>query len=248
VRRLLAALAAALLVALAAAGGARADGDPASDFLYLGTLFPSLASPANGKNGNELRGLLKAARADGLPIKVALISTKTDLGQYPQLFSTPQRYADLLASEIAIYKALKAPVIVVTPNGLAAAGREPRGKKFVDITHARAAQLLAGIATPPHADGETLAGAAIDAVRQVAKADGHPLPEHVQPVGSSGSPTPQGKKGINGWLVAGIVAALFFAAWLVFEIVATIRERRRRNGEEPEDEPGSDPEAESPDA
>src|SRR3954466_5006596 len=147
--RRLAALVAAVVAARAAAGAARADGDPASDFLYLGTLYPSLSSPAKGAHGDELRGLLKVARAMGYPVKVALIVDKQDLGQYPRLFTAPQRYADLLASELAIYKQLRAPVLVVTPNGMGVAGNERRGGKLVAITHARAKQLLAGLATAP---------------------------------------------------------------------------------------------------
>jgi hypothetical protein len=227
--RRLAALAAAVLVALAAAGAALADGDPASDFLYLGTLYPSLSKPANGHNGDELRGLLKAARARGYSIKVALIADKQDLGQYPQLIAAPQRYADLLASELAIYRQLKAPVLVVTPNGLGVAGNERRGGKLVKITHARAKQLLAGLPDDPKADGESLAAVALDGVRQLAEKDGQTLPKAVDPVSAPGTAaTPSPKSSISGWLVAGIVAALFFAAWLVFEVVATLRERRRK--------------------
>jgi hypothetical protein len=162
-------------------------------------------------------------------VKVALIVDKQDLGQYPQLFRSPQRYADLLASELAIYKQLKAPVLVVTPNGMGVAGNERRGGKLVAITHARAKQLLAGLATAPKADGESLADAAIDGVRQLAKEDGQSLPESVDPVSAPGTAqTPAPKSSISGWLVAGIVAALFFAAWLAFEVVATLRERRRK--------------------
>src|SRR2546423_11433280 len=98
--RRVALLATAALLALAGAGTARADGDPASDFLYLGTLFPSFDSPPSARTGDELRGLLKVAKADGYPIKVALIASKQDLGQYPQLYPHPQRYARLLASEL----------------------------------------------------------------------------------------------------------------------------------------------------
>jgi hypothetical protein len=228
--RRLAALAAAVLVALAAAGAARADGDPASDFLYLGTLYPSLSKPAKGANGDELRGLLKVARAKGYPVKVALIVDKQDLGQYPQLFGSPQRYADLLASELAIYKQLKAPVLVVTPNGLGVAGNErlARSGKLVAITHARAKALLAGLPGSADADGESLAKVAIDGVRQLATKDGQALPQSVTPVAAPGAAaTPKAKSSVSGWLVAGIVAALFFAAWLVFEVVASLRERKR---------------------
>jgi hypothetical protein len=226
--RRLAALAAAVLVALAAAGAARADGDPASDFLYLGTLYPSVSKPANGDKGDELRGLLKAARAKGYPVKVALIVDKQDLGQYPQLFASPQRYANLLASELAIYRRLKAPVLVVTPNGLGVAGNERRDGKLVKITDARAKALLAGLPSSPEADGEALADVAIDGVRQLAEKDRQALPESIQPVAAPGSAAPASKSSVSGWLVAGIVAALFFAAWLVFEVVATVRDRRRK--------------------
>jgi hypothetical protein len=223
-------VAAASLLALAAAGAARADGDPASDFLYLGTLFPSYSSPANGANGNELRGLLAASKRAGLPLKVALVSDKADLGQYPQLFGDPARYANLLASELAIYRPLRAPVIVVTPHGLGAAGREPRGARFVQVAPARAKALLAGIRAPSGSDGEALALVAIDAVHQVAKEEGHPLPAHVPPLAdtSTTAATPGSKgKGHSAWLVAAGVAVLFFAAWLAFEIVASVRDRRR---------------------
>src|SRR4051812_25057655 len=229
--RRLAALAAAVLVALAAAGAARADGDPASDFLYLGTLYPSLSKPADGKHGDELRGLLKATREQGYPVKVALIVDKQDLGQYPRLLAAPQRYADLLASEIAIYKQPKAPILVVTPNGLGVAGNERiKGSgKLVAITHARAKALLAGLPASADPDGEALAEVAIAGVRQLAKKDGESLPTSVEPVGAPGTATaPAPKSSVSGWLVAGIVAALFFAAWLVFEVVATLRERKRK--------------------
>src|SRR5436305_3967183 len=152
--RRLAALAAAALLALAAAGAARADGDPASDFLYLGTLFPSFVDPPSKGPGDDLRGLLAAAKSRGYPIKVALIESKQDLGQYPQLYAKPQRYADLLASELAIYKKLVAPVLVVTANGLGVAGAERRGGKLVEVTHARAGGLVGGIAAPKSASGD----------------------------------------------------------------------------------------------
>jgi hypothetical protein len=226
---------ATLLVALAAAGTARADGDPASDFLYLGTLFPSFDSPPSARTGDELRGLLKAAKTGGYPIKVALIASKQDLGQYPQLYPQPQRYARLLASELTIYRKLRAPVVVVTANGLGVAGNEPRGGKLVDVSDARAKQLLKGIATPTEPTGDALATTAIAAVRQLAKLDGHPLPAHVKGVASaSTAAVPTSKKRFSGWLLAGIVAAAFFLAWLVFEVIASVRGRRRaRESTEP---------------
>jgi hypothetical protein len=231
--RRLSILAAVLAAALAVVSAARADGDPASDFLYLGTLYPSFVDPPSKGPGDELRGLLAVSKKRGYPIKVALIESKQDLGQYPQLFAKPQRYADLLASELTIYKKLVAPVIVVTPNGLGVAGNERRGGRLVPITHARAAALVHGIGAPKGIDGDEFARVASAAVRQVAKAGGKPLPEKVAPVAdASATPgavtTATQKKGLGGWVLAGLVAALFFLAWLVFEIVATLRERRAK--------------------
>jgi hypothetical protein len=226
--RRLAVLAAIALVALAVAGAARADGDPASDFLYLGTLFPSFVDPPSKGPGDDLRGLLAAAKSRGYPIKVALIESKQDLGQYPQMYAQPQRYADLLASELTIYKKLKAPVIVVTQNGLGIAGNEERGGELVAVTHARAAALAKGIDPPTKADGDQFAATAAAAVRQVAKAGGHVLPAKVAPVADSSAPATAKQGGVSGWLIAGIVAAFFFLAWLVFELVATTRERRAK--------------------
>jgi hypothetical protein len=229
--RRFAALAAALLVALAAAGAARADGDPASDFLYLGTLFPSFVDRPSSGPGGELRGLLAASKQRGYPIKVALIETTQDLGQYPQLFGKPQRYADLLASELTISKKLRAPVIVVMPSGLGVAGNERRGGKLVAVTAARGAALVQGIAPPGATDGDSFAKTASAAVRQVARAGGHPLPAEVKPVGDpSAPPAAKGQKTLSGWLIAGIAGGLFFAAWLVFELIVAFRERRRARG------------------
>jgi hypothetical protein len=250
--RRLAFLAATVLLALAAAGAARADGDPASDFLYLGTLYPSFTSPPSPADGDQLRGLLKATKAAGYPIKVALLADKQDLGQYPQLYTDPQRYARLLASELAIYKKLKAPVVVVTANGLGVAGNEPRNGKLVEVGDARAKQLLRGIVTPSEPKGDALAAAAMSAVQQLAKLDGKQLPAHIAPVGDATATTaavPTADKSLSGWLVAGIVAAVFFGGWLTFEIVATLRERRRRSlddgaSETGDDEHGDDPRAE----
>jgi hypothetical protein len=228
--RRLSILAAVLLLALAVVSAARADGDPASDFLYLGTLYPSFVNPPSQGPGGDLRGLLAASKARGYPIKVALIETKQDLGQYPQLFNEPQRYADLLASELTIYKKLRAPVIVVTPNGLAAAGNERHGGALAEVTHARAAALLRGLDAPHGSNGDDFAKVAIAAVRQVARAGGHPLPDKVAPVADSSAPLTGAakKKGVSAWVLAGAVAALFFLAWLVFEVVATLRERRAK--------------------
>lgn len=225
----------AAVAALATAAAARADGDPASDFLYTGTLYPSFVSPPSDELDGELRGLLEVAKDRGYPLKVALIVDRQDLGQYPELFDKPQRYATLLASELAIFRKLRAPVLVVTTAGLAVSGSEERHGKLVPVTPARGKVLLQGLSAPDEAKGDAFAGSAIAAVRQLARLDGHPLPTHVTPVAGPNTPAPADKpRTIGTWLIVGIVAALFFLSWLVFELVATIRERRAKAAAAPD--------------
>jgi hypothetical protein len=115
VRRTLAALA-----ALAAASGcparALADGDPASDYLLSQSTF---LSPYDGRvpasDSRELVALLASAKAQGFPLKVAVIVTSYDLGAVPILFRKPQTYAKFLAEEDYYY--WKAELLVVMPNG-----------------------------------------------------------------------------------------------------------------------------------
>ena len=121
-------------------------------------------------------------------------------------------------------------MIVVTPNGLGAAGNERRGGTLGEVSHARAAALLRGLEARERHGRRRFAKAAIAAVRQVAQEGGHPLPEKVAPVADASAPpaATAKKKGLSGWVLAGDVAALFFLAWLLFEVVATLRERRAK--------------------
>ena len=98
-RRLLLLLCAALC--LVAPATARADGDPASDFLLFGPYYVPLQPPPAKPVRDELNALLRAGAAQKHPLRVAVIRTKEDLGAVPQLFGKPQVYAKFLASEIA---------------------------------------------------------------------------------------------------------------------------------------------------
>jgi hypothetical protein len=109
----LAALALALAVAVPAA---RADGDPASDYLLSG---PSFLSPYDGHvptaTQNAINALLARAKARGFPLRLALIATPYDLGSVPILFGKPQLYAKFLSEEDYYY--WKDELLVVMPNG-----------------------------------------------------------------------------------------------------------------------------------
>jgi hypothetical protein len=85
--------------ALVLAAGARGDGDPASDVLYLKTVyFPYPPPSANATNA--LRRAVAAVYAHRYRVKVAVIASESDLGSVPELFNKPDAYARFLGSEI----------------------------------------------------------------------------------------------------------------------------------------------------
>ena len=107
----------AAVVALAfLAPAALADGDPASDFLLSQSSF---LSPYDGKiptaQQKRIEAMLQSAKAQGFPLKLAVISTRYDLGAVPILFNKPQTYAKFLAQED--YYFWKDELLVVMPNG-----------------------------------------------------------------------------------------------------------------------------------
>jgi hypothetical protein len=117
-----------------------------------------------------LDGLLKRVRANGYPMKVALIETSADLGSYPNLFTDPQRYANLLAQELSTIthgskKENQLHLLVVFPSAFAGSGL---GDK-VD-----AALSSVEINTKAQSDG--LAAAALEGVARVATANGTRTP------------------------------------------------------------------------
>src|SRR3954453_18953162 len=110
-----------------APGGPRADGDPASDFLLQQDAYYPYAPKTSPRMRTALDGLLKRVRAAGYPMKVALIGTAADLGSYPNLFTDPQRYANLLAQELSTIthggkKENQLHLLVVFPSSFAGSG------------------------------------------------------------------------------------------------------------------------------
>jgi hypothetical protein len=97
---LLAGIAAVLVVALLAAPIARADGDPASDYL-LGQ--PTFVPPDDGvpkAYADQLNATVAEAKARGYTIRVALIGTRYDMGSVTVLYREPKRYARFLGQEL----------------------------------------------------------------------------------------------------------------------------------------------------
>ncbi len=197
----------ALLAALAAVPLARADGDPASDYLLSRSTFVPPDLGISTADAARLSTTVALARAHGYPIRVALIGSTYDLGSVGVLYRKPKVYARFLGQELKfVYRGR---LLVVMPNGLAVsrAGKAlPASQRIVDRLPA------------PGTRGPQLVQAGIDGVRALAAAAGKPLPA-AQAVPSGG--------GGSGVLVWALVAATVVALVLGGAAVLLTRRRRR---------------------
>jgi hypothetical protein len=103
-----------VLAASLCAGAARADGDPASDVLYVQDVFVPYPKPA-ADNVTALETAVARANAGGLRVKVAVLASQTDMGTARSLFNRPPDYAKFLGYELSYnYEGL---LLVVMPAG-----------------------------------------------------------------------------------------------------------------------------------
>lgn len=206
----------ALALALPAAPAALADGDPASDILPSQDAYYPYTPPVSRPLVTALNGLLKKVRAAGFPMKLALIESQGDLGSYASLFNSPQRYADLLASELPTQPDKKVTdafhLLVVMPGGFG-------GEHLGDGVN----RALDPITIDVTAGSDGLARAAIEAVARLATVNGFPTPvppEAAAPGASSG-----GGGGSGVAIAIGAVALVVAAAAVA---LARRRSRSRR--------------------
>jgi hypothetical protein len=206
-RLLLQALALLAMLALGSAWAptaARADGDPASDVLATQQLFLPQDAAASPAQQAQLAALLQETDRSGYPIRVALISSATDLGSVTGLWNQPQNYARFLGQELGLV--YHGPLLVVMPSGFG----------LYHIPHpATAERALAGGPSPRGGIG----AAAITAVDELAAAAGHPLAL------PSGGPTKAGATTGSpiAWIAFATGAILIALAW-----VASLRARPPR--------------------
>jgi hypothetical protein len=191
-----------VLAALVAAGNAHADGDPASDVLYVNWVFVPFNSSIPKDDVTRLKTVVDNARAAHYPIKVALIGVPSDLGTAFALWRKPQRYARFLGLELQFL--YKGPLLIVMPNGFGffrKAGATPE------------ARALRGLRV---ADGTTgLARSAVDAVAALARSAGHPVAVPKAKTTSSG---------LSDRLFIILGAAVIVVAFTALEL---LRRRRR---------------------
>ena len=153
-------------IALIAAPGAFADGDPASDVLVQNRLFNPIDSGVPLDSQARLQAVLNASARAGFPIRVALIASATDLGTATALWRDPKDYARYLWIELS--QLFGGQVLVVMPGGFGLYGTRSG-------PHAVTTAELGVRATSP-GPGAQLATAALSAVPLLARAAGHPIP------------------------------------------------------------------------
>lgn len=201
---------AAMLVLTLALGAsiARADADPASDYLLQSDVFYPFETKVSGSEKARLDAAVASARKARLRTKVAIIAQKNDLGAVSVLYGKPQQYAKFLGTEL--FYVNNARVLVVMPNGY---GLWRRGGPLP-------AKELAAVRAlpPPGADGDKLAGGANTAVRRLLALHGVTAAEPT----SSGSSTTQDR----------VVIAASALALVVFGlgVYGLLHARRRRAG------------------
>jgi hypothetical protein len=191
------ALVAALTAGLAAR--ARADADPASDYLYARDVFVPFSgvSPAAAKALTEAAA---RAHASGNRLKVAVIASKRDLGGVPQLFGNPNYYARFLGAELTFLYSGK--LLVVMPQG---AALSERGKLL-----ANPVVLHAHIGADPDGAVRSATGLYRELTGQAAA-----------PTGSAAS----SGGGVPGWVWA--IVAVACVALVAGAVLALLRLRRR---------------------
>ena len=193
------------LVAVLAPAAARADGDPASDYLYTQWVFLPYETRVPPAQAAQLRAVVAEARKSGYPIKVAIIGSKYDLGAIGSLWRQPRQYARFLGAELRFL--YEGRLLIVMPNGfgLSKAGRA------IPVEERALGALQVG------KGGTGLASGAVDAVRTLAAQAGHPI--RLPPAGTQVS---KGSSSNRDRVVIAAVVLFLGLAW------AGVFLRRRR--------------------
>jgi len=194
-RRVLVAVA---LLALCAPAVARANGDPASDYLLVQSIFLPFNAKVDPSVSKELADTIRAADQNDFKIKVAVIGSRYDLGTAFSLYNKAQKYAQFLGLELSFQ--YRDRLLVVMPNGY---GFSIGGKP--DAAGIR----VVGALPPPGKDTTKQVEAATKAIRRLAAASGIQLSAG----GSSGGDSKTRDRIIIG---AGAVALAAVLAAIVF--------------------------------
>jgi hypothetical protein len=218
-----------VLVAVGTALGgparALAHGDPTAHYLETDSLLTSYAAPPDVRVERRLRGVLDAAAAHGYPIKVALIANEGDTGGEPEPLADTQSYVLTVSEQLEDVRPLAAPVLIVTPGGYGIAGRQPRDGTLTQITPTLAASLTRHLPLADEAAGTALARTAMVAVRRLAAAAGHPLPEHIPPAKDDLNGILRGARSQDAFGGPWMIAALALATLLLGALLVAVHRR-----------------------
>jgi cytochrome oxidase Cu insertion factor (SCO1/SenC/PrrC family) len=205
-----------LLLAVTVAGGlasiARADGDPASDYLIARQAFLSSLSPPESPLQRQLLSVVASANRAGFAIRVAVISSEYDLGSITALWRKPGIYARFLGLELS--STYGGRLLVVMPNGF--------GFSWPGHSTSSADQLLTRV--PVGLDAAGLATAATTAVRQLAASAGVQLAASAN-ARKRANARPRSRGGDRAVIIVAAAAALAAVVVLLF---ALGRRRRTR--------------------
>jgi hypothetical protein len=188
-----------VLAALVAPAVARADGDPASDYILTQPIFTPIDVKIPEASVEQLRQIQADAKAKGYEVRVALIATRYDLGAVPSLYNKPKAYVTLLYQEVQFV--YKGPILVVMPEGYAYYERG-KGPQTLELS-------------PKPSAAPDLARAAVPAVQLLAKQ--HGVDVEIPPLGGGGA---------NVWRDRALIAAAAVIGLGLF--LGALRLRRRR--------------------
>jgi hypothetical protein len=197
----------AALALFAVPAVARANGDPASDYLLVQSVFLPFNAKVDPSASKELADTIRAADEKGFKIKVAAIGSRYDLGTAFSLYNKAQKYAQFLGLELSFQ--YRDRLLVVMPNGY---GYSINGKP--DPKGIAVVQKL----PPPGRDATKQVQGATQAIRKLAAASGHQLP--------AGGPSGSSRTRDRITIAAGAVALAATLAAIVFW-------RRERKPSEP---------------
>jgi hypothetical protein len=184
----------ALAVLLLMASVAVADGDPASDVLASQTVYVPGDGGFAASQTARLSALLAEARRAGVPIRVALIATRADLGSVTELWRQPQNYARFLGQELS--EVFRGTLVVAMPAGLGIAGVGGSPTPLVGVP----------------GDHEPLIATTMRLVQAIASAQGRRLTPPPA-VAAPGSGSALGSVDLGSWLALAAGVVLILLAW-----------------------------------
>lgn len=150
---------AALIVACTLAGSARADGDPASDYLLATKVFLPFDMKVSKEKQRELIAFVEATNRAGYAIRVAVIGSSYDMGSVVSLWRKPRTYARFLAAELQFIYAKR--LLIVMPNGFGVSWRgHPVDREYAVLSKIPIGQSPAGLVDAAQAAVSKLAAAA----------------------------------------------------------------------------------------